>query len=519
MGSERATLGELSAVLQEARVGGIGATAGPGRFEGYLFSRDALMVAGDLLSRQPRTARETLVLLPQWQAQEHDPVTEAQPGRLPHQVFEVVVDGHCLSHERIADAEQLAQEWGMPFTDGFAVYNTTDAPALYLDVLCRYIRRWGPRILEDSYLHRPSGGLRTVADAAIGCADWLVACAEASDLGLVETAGTNARQTSWSGVLRDGGDSYYHPTGARGASVNRGAPIAYLEVQARAYDGLRAAARVLPDHPRSGAWRALADRLPELVLRHFWLPEAGHFASAVDRDATGRARPVRLRTSAAFDLLSTGLLDGLPDAPDLVRAIVGDLYSARFMTSVGPTMVDRTTTYEGDYLAYQGARTSWGVVTGMAVEGLRRWGLGQLAVDLGVDRLLGAVARSGPREHWFLDPRDGRPLYVPRRLERACGDGLRLLPSAAAGESRQTWTASAAVRILRERDAGAYVQPARGTWRAELTRRAFDEVVDIPPAASGAPASTAVLDLEAGHVLAKAWRQEREAATVEPSGG
>ena len=296
----------------------------------------------------------------------------------------------------------------MPFTDGFAVYNTTDAPALYLDVLCRYIRRWGRS--------HPRGQLPAPAHAA-GSVRW-------------PTPRSDAR-TGWSRAPRRPTWAWWRPPAptrarpaGRGCCATAGTPTTTRWVPAvppstaaasdrlsrGAGAGVRRAARRGEDASRPSALPAPGERWPT-DCRQRCCGTSGcprpasspqpSTATPTGRRPAGASAHLRGIRPARPPACSTRL----PDAPDLVRGIVGDLYSAGFMTSVGPTMVNRTTTYEGDYLAYQGARTSWGGGDGHGGGRAARAGAsGQLAIDLGVHRLLGAVARSGPREHWFLDP-------------------------------------------------------------------------------------------------------------------
>jgi glycogen debranching enzyme len=493
----------LRRLLHDMRFpGGIAASGPSSAFGGLLFTRDSCRMLLDTLHLYPAMAREVLGLLPQTQGARLDAATEEQPDRMAHVTFREVVAGRTMAAERIADARRWARRWGVPYRRGYTVYNSTDGAPLYLITLAAYCDRWGSDILGDRFRHRPSGGWRTVADAGARCAGWITRRIQASEragVGLLEAANTNPRQTSWSAVMRDGFHAYFHPVGG-GVPVARSRPIAYLEAQALAYDALRAAARLLPGHRDRGLWEDVAGRLPGRTVEHMWLADDGFFAAALDRDDAGRPRPVRLRSSAAFELLDSGLLEPLAQRRAIVEALVERLYSPAFMTAVGPRMRSlRQARYEGDFYAYQGSGTVWGVTNGIICRGLERFGLHPLADDLGRRRFLAGLDATGAAvEMWFVERDTGAVVWNPRLPEPARHIAASSLP-----QPDQGWTASAALRLM------TAAQPGRGpsdAWAAAVCRRALGTRLDLS-AADEPPREPLAVDRERGRELAARKRR------------
>ncbi len=492
----------LRRLLEEMRFpGGIAASGPTSAFGGLLFTRDSCRMLLDTLHLYPAMAREVLGLLPQTQGVRVDPATEEQPDRMAHVTFREVVAGRTMAAGRIAEARRWARRWGVPYRRGYTVYNSTDGAPLYLITLAAYCDRWGADILGDRFRHRPTGGWRTIADAGARCAAWItrrIGASERAGVGLLEAANTNPRQTSWSAVMRDGYHAYFHPVGG-GLPVARSRPIAYLEAQALAYDALRAAARLLPGHPDRGLWDDVAGRLPGRTVEHLWLAEDRFFAAALDRDDAGRPRPVRLRSSAAFEVLDSGLLDPLAQRRAIVEALVEKLYSPAFMTAVGPRMRSlRQARYEGDFYAYQGSGTVWGVTNGIVCRGLERAGLHPLADDLGRRRFLAGLDATGAAvEMWFVERDTGAVVWDPRLPAPA-----RRIAASSLPQPDQGWTASAALRLV------TASEPGRGpsdAWAAGVCRRALGARLDLSATDDPAREPLAV-DRERGRELASRIR-------------
>ncbi len=463
---------------------------------GHLFGRDPLFVAWDLAEGMDR---QLFSLLPQWQGHRSDPLTEEQPDRLPHQVFRTQVQGHLVGQQQVADAKHWAGVWGLlgedPAAtrtddfDGFAVYNATDTTALYLPVLAQYVQLHGPDVLRDRYRHRATGQIRTVEQAGGRCADWIAATIAASSRGLFEVAATNPRQTSPSGVRRDGSDAYFHPVPPLGAHPNRERPVAYLAEQGRAVEALAAAVTLLPDHPHRTTWEQASAGMGQKVWQHYWMPQQQFLACAVDyHPQTGQSRQVPLHSLEALEVLQTRLFDGLTvEGRDVGREVVSGVVQAvcdpTWMTPAGPTMLHpRDRHFEGAYLTYQGSGTIWPTVIGSCVRALDHQHLGPVGTWLAT-RLLETLRASGAApEFYFIDRENpdcpsGAVILDPvAASQRTQG---RRVPSSPLPQQHQAWSASAALWMLHRDPTTAPPEP--GTWQAELCQQAQGQLAHVPP--------------------------------------
>lgn len=421
-------------------------------------------------------SRQNFSLIPQWQGTTTNPMTEEEPDRFSHQVFRVEVDGKRIPQEQVDTAAHWAGVWqiyqpGTPFT-GFVVYNSADGAGRYLTALGDYVAKHGRDVLGDSFTHHATGETRTVADAAIRGANWIASKIEASPEGLFEMRATNPHQTSWSGVMRDGDDSYYHPTDSagnplagNGMALNRNERIAYLAEQARAYDSLLIAAHLFPDNPNAQRWLAAAEGLPEATKKHFWV-EDGKFnflACAVDVDpVSGQRRPVRLKSLEALEAFDSDLFNQLPkhDYQRIFLRVVSEVFTPEWMTVAGPTMTHPQHARTDGYVSYQGCQAVWGNIVGSCERALTRQGWNLHAHELR-ERYLKALDRSGGApEIWFADLEStgpwGRQIIgnaheaAARFADVAGTPGTSILPTASLPTEWQGWSASAGQRMACE---------------------------------------------------------------------
>jgi hypothetical protein len=475
----------LSAVILDARfAGGIAASSQSEGYGGQLFSRDALRVMHDTMNRYPQMTRELFSIIPQMQGTELNESTNEFPDSLPHQTFRQFVSGRRLPDRQVEEAELWTGKWGveMQFSEEegkhFSVYNSSDAPLLYLITLsefCELPESQG--VLRDEYFHRPTGETRNVGEAARRCIDFILQRIKESETrgsGLYVVPNTNPLQTSPSGVMRDGFDSYYHPVGEYGQPADFGF-MAYVENQALAFDALRAAAKMFPDDEDAPLWLNTAAQLQKRGLEAFWMPESGLFAAAIDSDGT----QVKLKSTAMAELLNSDFLK-VPEGPSYVRAIVKWLYSKDVMTAAGPRMLSREhAAYEGDYYPYQGTGAVWPYVNGVIAEGLRdHWDLPSLSYDVSVMRTLGSLEQAGSAlELLYIHKETGEAIYRP---SIAASIGTTAI-AAELGNNHQTWTASMGLRELRAWRESPRREQA-GTWQRALARQVMMMAVDTPPA-------------------------------------
>jgi hypothetical protein len=87
-----------------------------------------------------------------------DPRTNEFPDALPHQVFREVVGGRYSPAAQVEAVERWAGIWGVPLrTDAtgarsLVIFNSSDAPLLYLVTLGAFCRLPGGRIVLDDRL-------------------------------------------------------------------------------------------------------------------------------------------------------------------------------------------------------------------------------------------------------------------------------------------------------------------------------------------------------------------------------
>lgn len=481
----------------------IAASGGRGSFNGSQFTRDTLVIMGDLMQTHPNLVRSQFSLLPEAQGIDDDPLTDQQDGRLPHQVAKNVWGGIRLPDSVIEQRRFWAKLWGVPFDEheGFTVYNQTDG-IRYVCELWRFVDLYGPDVMSDQFIHRPTGEVRTVRQATLSMMDWLVRSIDGSDDGLFAVREMNPRQTSWSGVMRDGRDSYWH---SDGSPVNARGPIAYGENQGLAVQACRGAIRLFDgcDDPkiekRKQRWSEIVSELPGRAFEAFRWDDMNTLVPAIDRDAQNAPRQVRMVGSATAEMLATPeLFDGIPEGlrKDVVRGIVlSNIFSEEIMTEAGPRMV--STRSEGDVprYRYQGSRTVWPNVSSMIARGLDEMGLHELAEEIRGLRMLGDISRSGAFEELRYAQPDGAVVNLNG------SDPSVVIPAEEEPSNTQTWVISAARHAI-ELSMKGY-PPAYQQWATSLTREALAAVKDIPPVQGRSRQATGRVDTVLGKQLAR----------------
>ncbi len=287
-----------------------------------VFGRDSLRVVSDLIDRYPELARSTLVALAEKQGVEYNTEREEEPGRIPHEVRDPVVDSR---------ARQLTNElgWGWPY------YGAVDTTPEFVRTLSQYCRKTadGQEFLQNmSYLGRDNQthSMRDAFDAAI---NWMFMRLDANKEGLIEFKHVNPMGIE-NQVWRDSWDSYFHTDGEI-ADHSQG--VASVDVQRVAYDALLDAADIyesyLHDPGRVEDLRARAERLRRQIMDIFWSDEkGGYFVLGTDRDQSGNLRQLKIRTSDMGHLLHSRLLEG--DDQEISRrreATVRQLFSPEMM--------------------------------------------------------------------------------------------------------------------------------------------------------------------------------------------
>lgn len=244
-----------------------------------LFGRDSLWAARFLLPLTTRTAMGTLRTLAHFQATASDPETNADPGKIMHE----------LRGEQLVSAGAFASD-GMSLPPLY--YGTIDATPLWIITLGEALR-WGAPEDEVRAL------LPNLEAALAWLRDW-GDCDGDGFLEYIDRTGHGLSNQGW----KDSGDSVRW----RDGRIAEG-PIALCEVQGYAYQAAMIGADLLDRFGRPGgeAWRAWAAGLKTRFNERFWVDDGhGRYpAIALDKDK----RPVDSLTSNIGHLLGTGILD------------------------------------------------------------------------------------------------------------------------------------------------------------------------------------------------------------------
>ncbi len=235
-----------------------------------IFGRDGLIAALQTLWMDPSIARGVLGYLAANQATVEDNLTDAEPGKILHEV-------------RRGEMAELRE---VPFR---RYYGSVDATPLFVMLAGAYLQRTG----DTGFLR----GIWPNIDAALG---WIEKYGDRDGDGFVEygrrAPGGLANQ-GW----KDSHDSVFHADG----SLAQG-PIALVEVQAYVYAAIQAAARIARDLELNSHAANLERRARDLRERFdaaFWDAELGSYVLALD----GAKRPCRVRTSNAGHALYAGV--------------------------------------------------------------------------------------------------------------------------------------------------------------------------------------------------------------------
>ncbi|HST76413.1 MAG TPA: amylo-alpha-1,6-glucosidase [Acetobacteraceae bacterium] len=257
------------------------------------FGRDALITALQTLWMDPAIARGVLFYLAAHQATRVDPVADAEPGKILHEV----------RHGEMAELGEV------PFRH---YYGSVDATPLFVMLAGAYLARTGDvAVLRRLWRH---------VDAALG---WIDDYGDRDGDGFVEYFRMTDKGLANQG-WKDSHDSVFHADG----SFAEG-PIALCEVQAYVYGAKRAAAAIAAalDMPeRAAALTGQAETLRQRIEQAFWSDELGTYALALD----GAKRPCLVRSSNAGHLLLTELA-----APERARQVAAELMSSNSFSGWG----------------------------------------------------------------------------------------------------------------------------------------------------------------------------------------
>ena len=257
------------------------------------FGRDGLITAMQMLAFRPQFARGVLRRLAAFQAKQDDPVNDAQPGKILHEM-------------RSGEMAMLRE---VPFG---LYYGSVDSTPLFVMLAGLYAERTG----DDATIVE----LWPAIEAALA---WIDGPADQDGDGFVEYFRATEQGLANQG-WKDSFDAIFHADGRLAEG-----PIALAEVQGYVYAAKRLAARCarrMGREERAWALDSQAARLADAFEAAFWCPDLGTYAIALD----GAKRPCRVRSSNAGQVLFTGIC-----APERAAEIAHDLMRPHFFSGWG----------------------------------------------------------------------------------------------------------------------------------------------------------------------------------------